>query len=115
MSSTSETILSNQAYSGTGTKSVTGEQYKADGYYSKTDGYHTVQYSVAGFAGTVKMQATLAVSPVEADWFTVPTTEYTVVESTTSTTIKNFIGNYVWVRATVSWTQGSINSITLNH
>lgn len=115
MSATSETILSNQSYSGTGIKSVNSDQYKGDGYYRRTDGYHTVQYSVVGFIGTVNMQATLAVSPTDSDWFTVPDTEYTVTESTTSTTIKNFIGNYVWVRATASWTQGSINSITLNH
>lgn len=115
MSATSETILSNQSYSGTGSKSVIGDQYKGDGFYRKTDGYHTVQYSVAGFIGTVKMQATLAVSPTEEDWFTVPETEYTSTVTTNSTVIKNFIGNYVWVRATASWTAGSINSITLNH
>lgn len=115
MSATSETILSNQPYSGTGTKSVTGDQYKGDGYYRRTDGYHTVQYSVAGFTGTIKMQATLAVSPTEEDWFTVPDTDYTTTEITSGTAIKNFIGNYVWVRATASWTTGSINSVTLNH
>ncbi len=115
MSATSETILSNQPYSGTGTKSVTSEPFKGDGYYRRTDGYHTVQYSVVSFVGTVKMQATLAVSPTEADWFTVPNTEYISTESSSGAYIKNFVGNYVWVRAVVDWTAGSLNSITYNH
>jgi hypothetical protein len=76
----------------------------------------------------------LSTNPTESDWFTVElgtgtmsidTTgalseqnitfvEYSQV--TTNTKTYNFVGNYVWVRAKISnWTDGTINSIKLNH
>jgi len=68
----SETILSNQSHPGDSTiESHTGEKFKGDGYYGRADGLHTVQYNISGFTGIVAIQGTLAVNPVEADWFTV--------------------------------------------
>lgn len=120
MSATSEIILSAQSYSGTGTQSVTGSNFKGDGYYGRSDGFHTVQYTVTGFVGTVSIQATLATSPTESDWFTVSDSVHTstAIQTTNSdgSFIKNFTGNYVWVRAVVTnWTAGTVNSILLNH
>jgi|AntAceMinimDraft_13_1070369.scaffolds.fasta_scaffold05701_5 hypothetical protein len=131
----SETILSANTHPGDSANTViTGEKFKGDGYYGRSDGFHTVQVDLAGFIGKVAMQGTLATNPVEADWFTlvldsgrqsVDTTglvatqsitsiEYTSV--TTNTKNYNFTGNYVWVRAYVSnWTDGTVNSIRLNH
>jgi len=131
----SETILSANTHPGDSANTViTGEKFKGDGYYGRSDGLHTVQVDLAGFIGKVAMQGTLATNPVEADWFTlvldsgkqsVDTTglvatqsitsiEYTSV--TTNTKNYNFTGNYVWVRAYVSnWTDGTVNSIRLNH
>ena len=131
----SETILSAQTHPGDSTtETVTGEKYKGDGYYGRSDGFHTVQVSITGFIGRIEMQGTLAVDPAEADWFTVElgtgtmsvdTTgalaeqNITSIEYTSNTTnVKsyNFTGNYVWVRAKVSnWTDGTVNSIKLNH
>ena len=108
---------------------------KGDGYYGRSDGFHTVQISEIGFFGRFEIQGTLAINPGEADWFTinlgtgnmsVDTTgllreqnvTYVDFESfeTSSTKIYNFTGNYVWVRAKVSnWTDGTVNSIKLNH
>ena len=103
-------------------QSHTGEKYKGDGYYGRSDGFHTVQYNISGFQGKIKMQATLAVNPVETDWFTLDTTEHETIgfandgPTATGAHIKNFTGNYVWVRAVVSsWTVGTVNSILLNH
>lgn len=120
MSSISETILSNQAHPGDSTSvSVTGDNYKGDGYYSRSDGFHTVQYNVTGFIGSIEMQATLATTPVDADWFTISGTEHTSIATETDNSdgsfLKNFTGNYVWVRATATYTDGSISSILLNH
>lgn len=121
MAINSEIILSNQVHPGDSTtETVTGEKYKGDGYYSRADGFHTVQYSVNGFIGSIVMQATLATSPTTSDWFTLSATEHsstsTDSNNATGTFIKNFTGNYVWVRAIVSdWTDGSISSILLNH
>lgn len=131
----SETILSAQTHPGDSVATtVTGEKYKGDGYYGRSDGFHTVQVSLTGFIGTIQMQGTLAVDPAEADWFTVElgtgtmsvdttgalaeqnitAVEYT--ENTTNVKSYNFTGNYVWVRAKISnWTDGTVNSIKLNH
>lgn len=130
----SETILSNQSHPGDSTiTTITGEKYKGDGYYGRADGLHTVQINLNGFLGNIELQATLAVNPAEADWFnvklgsgqTIDTTgkfvsastsklEYTANE--TSNKSYNFTGNFVWVRIYVSnWTDGTVNSIQLNH
>ena len=131
----SETILSANTHPGDSANTViTGDKFKGDGYYGRSDGLHTVQVDLAGFIGKVAMQGTLATNPVEADWFTlvldsgkqsvdttglVATQSITSVEYTsviTNTKTYNFTGNYVWVRAYVSnWTDGTVNSIRLNH
>lgn len=93
---------------------------KGDGYYSGSDGFHTVMYtSSPDFYGTITMQATLATSPVEADWFTVQGTSvaYTplINRTTTSIDLYNFTGNFVWVRGYVNILDGSVESILYNH
>lgn len=121
--SNSETILSANAHPGDSTiETVTGDKFKGDGYYGRSDGFHTVQYSITGFQGNIKIEATLAVDPADADWFTLSATEHDTVGSAndgpiaTGAHIKNFTGNYVWVRVVVSnWTDGTVNSIQLNH
>jgi hypothetical protein len=132
--SNSETILSANTHPGDSTtETVTGEKYKGDGYYSRSDGFHTIQINLSGFLGDIEMQGTLAVDPTADDWFTVilgsgqtidttgkivsATTsklEYTANETSSKT--YNLTGNYVWVRVYVSnWTDGTVNSIKLNH
>jgi hypothetical protein len=130
----SETIISNQAHEGDSTvQSITGDKFKGDGYYGRSDGLHTIQINLSGFLGDIEMQGTLAVNPTADDWFTVilgsgqtidttgkivsATTsklEYTANE--TSSKAYNLTGNYVWIRIYVSnWTDGTVNSIQLNH
>jgi hypothetical protein len=135
MSTNSVIILPNQSHLGdSSAQSVTGGAFKGDGYYGRSDGFHTVQVSITGFIGTIQMQGTLAVDPTDDDWFTVELgtgtmsvdttgalTEQNITfveysEVTTNTKSYNFTGNYVWVRAKVSnWTDGTVNSIKLNH
>ena len=117
MSTNSETILPSQTHVGdSSVQSLTGDPFKGDGYYGRSDGLHTVQYSIIGFIGSISMQATLAVEPAESDWFTVPNTNLSSATVSTGSSLYNFTGNYVWVRAIVSnWTDGSITSIKLNH
>jgi hypothetical protein len=111
--SNSETILpATDATDDSSPSTVTGANFKGDGYYSRTDGFHTVQYNYAGLTGTITIQATLATTPTDTDWFDVHT--YTAAQETSSK-IANFTGNYVWIRATVTITNGTVNSITLNH
>lgn len=110
----SETILTANTHGGDSTvQSITGEKFKGDGYYGRSDGLHTVQYNFEGLTGTINIQATLAVNPVDADWFTVHS--YTAAQESDNK-FANFTGNYVWVRAYISnWTDGTVNSIQLNH
>ena len=128
------TILSNQAHVGDSTvQTHTGDKFKGDGYYGRSDGLHTIQINLSGFLGDVQLQGTLAVDPTADDWFTIrlgsgqtiDTTgkifnaitsklEYTANETSSKT--YNFTGNYVWIRIYVSnWTDGTVNSIKLNH
>jgi len=109
----SETILSANTHPGDSTATVvTGVKYRGDGYYGRSDGFHSVQYTYDGLTGTIAIQGTLAVDPTEDDWFGVHT--YTAAQETASK-IASFTGNYVWVRAQVVYTDGTISSITLNH
>lgn len=133
--SNSETILSQQTHIGdSSVQTITGSAYKGDGYYGRSDGFHTIQVDITGFIGRIQMQGTLAVDPGADDWFTIELgtgsmsidttgllTEQNITyveydEVTTNTKSYNFTGNYVWVRAYVSnWTDGTVNSIKLNH
>lgn len=114
--SNSETILSANAHPGdSSVQTLVGEKYKGDGYYGRSDGFHTVQYDVTGFSGSVDIQATLAINPTSNDWFTVTGTNLTSVIDTV-THMYNFTGNYVWVRVNITnWSAGTVNSIKLNH
>jgi hypothetical protein len=113
MAANSEIILSSNTHPGGGvTTTVTGTKSKGDGYYGRSDGLHSVQYTYSVLTGTITIQGTLAVTPVEADWFDVHT--YTAAVETTSK-IASFTGNYVWIRAKVVYTDGTVSSISLNH
>ena len=113
MPSTSETILTTQTHpADSSSVTVTGSAFKGDGYYGRSDGIHTIQYDITQFIGTIKIQASLATTPTDADYFDVFTTTET---STTVSAIQNFTGNYVWIRAVITYTGGSVNSIKLNH
>ena len=113
MPSNSEIILSANTHPGDSTvETITGEKFKGDGYYGRADGIHTVQYNVSGLTGTISIQGTLATEPTESDWFSVDT--YTASQETASKFV-NFTGNFVWLRAKVVYTDGTINSILLNH
>jgi hypothetical protein len=116
----SETILSATDHpNDSTTETVLGEQYKGDGFYGRSDGFHTIQITVSGFEGTIQMQATLATEPTDTDWFDVTDATHTaptaIDVNSTGSFFYNFTGNFVWVRAKVVYTEGTINSIKLNH
>ena len=100
---------------------VVTDKYQGDGYYNQPDGLHTVAYNINSqtFAGSIKMQATLAMDPSEADWFDVENTTYTFISdgSTVNANVSyNFVGNFVWVRAKCyNLTAGGIKEILYNH
>ena len=115
MPANSETILTTQTHPGDSTiETVSGDKFKGDGYYGRSDGFHSVQYTVEGFIGEVVVQATLVIDPTDDDWFDVIAHQFQ--QTTDISRIANFTGNYVWIRAKVNnWTDGTVNSIILNH
>jgi hypothetical protein len=121
MPSNSETILTQNVHPGDSTtETITGEKYKGDGYYGRSDGFHSVQFNLIGFIGTISMQGTLAIDPASTDWFDIDGTTHTSIAVDTQLSdgghIYNFTGNYVWVRVTVTnWTDGTVDSVYLNH
>ena len=113
MPSSSQIILSQNTHPGDSTsETVTGSNFKGDGYYGRADGVHTVQYDYTGFTGTITIQATLATTPTDADWFDVDTI---TVANQTEVKYVNFTGNFVYIRAKVVYTDGTVNSIRMNH
>jgi hypothetical protein len=98
---------------------------KGDGYFGSSDGLHTVMYTYdSNFIGTITMQASLATSPTEADWFNITDTEEQQTEYSSSysgntvsahSSYHNFTGNFVWVRGVVVIEAGQVDSIYYNH
>lgn len=121
MSVSSINILTNQVHpNNSSVLSLTSEKFKGDGFYNRSDGLHTVQYNLNEFVGEITLQATLAVNPLTVDWFDVANANLvstgTQSDNSTGAFIKNFIGNYVWIRVQINtWSNGNILSILLNH
>lgn len=111
---------------------------KAANYYGLNNNLQTAEVRVTDFVGTVTMQATLAATPVDADWFSVNLTTQDFRIDTTGlvtkaqktqlqygqgnpdyglrTEIYNFEGNYIWLRAKITaFTAGTLNGIKLNY
>ena len=104
----------NGDYNGTDTTWYTAK-YKGDGYYGYTDGLHTVSYTLTGFIGVLKIQATLAIEPTDNDWFDIDFSAGDGVMPYTDKGYSNFVGNFVWVRiAVINFTAGTINRVLYN-
>jgi hypothetical protein len=115
MAQTSTTLIGSTVYDGS-TTSLSSDSVKGDGYYSQSDGLHTVAYHVQStFVGSIKMQGSLATTPTDSDWFDIAGTSFTA-DGSTLVSSYNFTGNFVWVRATVTgFTAGTINKILYNN
>lgn len=97
---------------------VASEKKQGAGYHRKSDSLHTVVYSVNNLLGSVKLQGTLELYPVEVDWFDIAGTPLgdnvtTLVGTQVSTA--NFTGNFIWIRAVYTLQSGSIVEIRYNH
>ena len=92
------------------------DKVKGDGYYSQTDGLHTVAFHVdSTCTGAIKMQGSLATTPTEDDFFDIDNTTFTTDQSTTINSV-NFTGNFVWIRAKCTAnTAGSVSKILYNN
>ena len=90
---------------------TTGDKIQADGYYGYADGLHTVVMFTTGYTGLLSIQATLASTPVEADWFDLFEFNLTADSNTRGMTLS---GNYVYLRAKVAnRVAGSVDKVLL--
>jgi hypothetical protein len=92
-------------------------QSKGAGYYGSYMGTHTFQVSFAnGFAGIIKLQASLATIPGDSDWFDLITIGDGTTTMPDQTTLYTFTGNFVWVRGLIpQFATGVINGILYSH
>ena len=95
---------------------VTGNSQPAAAYYLGNQDLQTVNYSLTSCSGNIVLEATLAASPSESDWFRVYELEANAnAASNTAPKIasnarayKNIDGNFVYIRAKVEDFQGGI-------
>ena len=120
MSITSLPILSNVVYgvpSGNydGTSpSFNSNATPAVAYYAGQGSIQTVNITLAGFSGNIKLQASLNDNSATQVWFdTGNVLTYSNASSTTSETI---LGSFVWMRAQVTdFAAGTIANIIINY
>jgi len=98
------------------------DKHKGDGYYSQTDGFHTIAFHVGntleGQLLKIRAQGSLATNPTEDDWFDIASTQIVDndLDGSTSVFASNFSGNFVWIRAKATGiTTGSVAKILFNH
>lgn len=81
--------------------------------YNLHSSLQTYTYEVENFVGSIELQGTLAVTPLEDDWVDILETEFWSDESTNLVT-GNFVGNYVWIRAVYVLEAGIIHKVRCN-
>ena len=93
-----------------------GDRQQAANYYGGFGGLQTIAYSLNGFQGRIKIEATLDSDPTtDAAWFKV--NEF---DSTSTTTTNNFsvniTGNFTWIRANVEdFDAGTITKLYMSY
>lgn len=117
------TFFSSMAKPGVGSPQLVlpkaSEKAKGIGYYGSTNGMHTVQYTTENdFTGIIKIQATLDIEAKDTSWFDVPDAQLGdgLIIVPDGAVVKNFTGNFVWVRAVITqFDTGTINRVLFSH
>jgi hypothetical protein len=116
MSQTTTLILLPQtAYNVVNKSNLIGQKQPAAGYYQGSRNLQTVTWKLTGFSGILRIQATLAETPTDADWF-----EAYKIDATTGplteTKFHNLTGNFVWLRASLNvFTAGVIQHVKVSY
>jgi hypothetical protein len=114
---TTQTLLTNVVY-GTpsgrydgSSQDWTSEPVKAADYYQGRGGVQTVGFNVAGFDGSIVIEATLDADAETAGWFDVLDFDLSTAQRSESV-----VGNFTWIRARVkNFDSGNIVSITITY
>lgn len=101
------------------THNLVGEPVRADGFWGRSDGLHTVQVIYSNFTGEFGVQGTLETDPKPQDWFFINLNSFSTVLSPyvrfpenplsltgdtgdTGTRAFTFRGNFVYLRAVLN-------------
>jgi len=112
---------STETWDGASTVAYTySDKQKGAGYHGKSNGIHTAVFQLDNFVGDIKLQGSLERYPTDADWFDIEFENQQLISFldssiATSTETRNFIGNFVWIRAAFRLINGTIVSIRYNH
>jgi hypothetical protein len=93
-----------------------GIDQQAANYYGGFGGLQTVAFFLNGFQGRIRIQATLASTPVtDEEWFQVYDFD-SIDEIATENFSHNITGNFTWIRARVeNFQTGTITKVTLSY
>lgn len=92
---------------------VTGNSQPAAAYYLGNRDLQTVNINLTNCTGNIVLEATLATTPTDEDWFKVYELEATTSNLSTYTNVE---GNFVYMRAKVEdFNNGSVNFIKLSY
>jgi hypothetical protein len=99
---------------------VYSDKQKGAGYHRRYDAVHTAVFTFDNFKGSVKLQATLSLYPSDDDWFDIEYDSGLALESVDSTPLlttelRNFTGNFIWIRAAYQLTEGTITHIRYSY
>jgi hypothetical protein len=94
--------------------SFEGTQQQAASYNLGSKDWQTVTWNLTGVTALIAIQATLAESPEETDWFTVY--NISAVNGLNQVSYANIQGNFVYMRAVVSgFTAGVIQNVKVSY
>lgn len=109
-------LLPETAYNGGGTANVytvTGNAQPAAAYYLGNKDLQTLNYKLTQVTGNIVVEATLAASPTNDDWFKVFEFE---ANSTNASSYTNIDGNFVYMRAKiVDFSNGVVQFVKLSY
>lgn len=93
------------------------DKHKGAGYHGVQGGNHTVIFELENFIGSIGMQATLVERPGDYDWVDIDGGLITNTDSSamTTSTSKNFQGNFMWIRAKYLLINGRISNLSYNY
>lgn len=114
------TLLPQTVYSSTPNPvyTVVGNAQPAAAYYLGNQDLQTVSMKLTSVTGNILIEATLATTPVEDDWFNVYTLQANLAANVNSnaTLYTNINGNFVHMRARVEdFSTGIVNFVKLSY
>jgi hypothetical protein len=103
--------------------SVVGEKFPAACYYVSGKTMHTLSWKLTNFLGVIKFEASLADNPtVDSDWFIIYNLVCTTLNGNGGSSpivpvlsFYNVEGNYTWIRASSTYTNGTVNYIKVSY